>query len=119
MSTISDIFTDMDVSPTKDEKISTCKKFRDAVTSISALHKNLQVDERFQTTSPRNPKIFSLDLYRLNGEAMMKEKEDLPRLLSSQAPTPRTTAQDIDLRTVESVQLPHCSESLSNQPSRQ
>ncbi|GFR23113.1 hypothetical protein TNCT_608871 [Trichonephila clavata] len=84
MSTTSNISPDMDVSPSKDEKISASEKLRDTVTSISALYKNLQVDERFRTPSPRNPKISSLDFYRLNAEAMTKKKEDLNFCRTSQ-----------------------------------
>ncbi|GFQ97231.1 hypothetical protein TNCT_453841 [Trichonephila clavata] len=67
--------SDMDVSLRKDEKISACERLRNTVTSISALHKNLQDDERFRTPSPRNPKTSFLDLYRLNAEVMMRKRK--------------------------------------------
>ncbi|GFU45079.1 hypothetical protein TNCV_4235601 [Trichonephila clavipes] len=79
---MSDTSEQMEFSPTKFEQVASCEKFRDTVTGISALHKSLhEMDGR--SPSPRNS---YKDLYLSATQAMIRRKEELSRILSTQHP---------------------------------
>ncbi|GFS73921.1 transposable element Tcb1 transposase [Trichonephila clavipes] len=85
--TMSDTSERMDISPSRLAQVATCKKLRDTVTGISALHKSLhEVDGR--SPSPRNSYT---ELYRTT---IIRRKEDMVSELKTLPPCTRLDCQD-------------------------
>ncbi|GFT55894.1 nucleic-acid-binding protein from transposon X-element [Trichonephila clavipes] len=107
---MSDFSENMEVSPTRQAQVAACEKLRDTVTGISALHLSLQ-DGR----SP-NPQNSFTELYRMSTQAMIKRKEEMDPIVTSnnfsdleqdvEHPLPTTNQVTAEVVTPK-IKLPH------------